>query len=81
MYEGLTRLLIIFFTHPGILVSIPATGMGYSWARGLFQAAMVLVLHSPSEGKVSFSYTMQVVYWMILGIWLYVKSLLILAGK
>jgi hypothetical protein len=53
MYGTLTSLLIVFLTHPGTLVTIPAPGL-YSWLRGLWQATWVLVMQSFSDGKTAF---------------------------
>ena len=50
MYEGWTRLLIVFLTHPGVLIPIPAEGL-WTWPRGLWQASVVMILHSFSGGK------------------------------
>jgi hypothetical protein len=41
---------------------------------------MVLLLSSPSDGKASFSNTMAILYWVMLGLWAYVKVRLILMG-
>jgi hypothetical protein len=70
MYEGWTRLLIVFLTHPGVLVPIPAEGL-WTWARGLWQASWVLVLHSFSEGK--WKRLAELVYMMILFIMVYIQ--------
>ena len=78
MYEGWTRLLIVFLTHPGVIVPIPAQGL-WTWIRGLWQATWVLIMHSFSEGKNSFY--AQVVYWVVLYAMIYVKVQLILMGK
>lgn len=71
MYEGWTRLLIVFLTHPGILVTQPATGFGFLWGRGLLQASVVLAMHGASEGKwrdiVGYG------YWGVLAMWVYIK--------
>lgn len=64
MYEGWTRLLIVYLTHPGVVVPIPVTGVIYLWARGLWQAMWVSILHSFSEGNKS--QLASIVYWMIL---------------
>ena len=79
MYEGWTRLLIIYLTHPGVILPIPATGPIMQYLRGLWQASWVLVLHSFSEG--SKSYMAQVVYWIVLVASVYVKVQLALLGK
>jgi hypothetical protein len=60
MYQGWTRLLIVYLTHPGVLVPIPGKGL-WSWARGLWQASWVMVMHSFSEG--SRSLIASLVYW------------------
>jgi hypothetical protein len=71
MYQGWTRLLIVFLTHPGILMDVPATGIMFLWARGLLQAAIVLVLHLGSEGKMS--QIIQYAYWLVLMGWAWIK--------
>jgi hypothetical protein len=63
MYEGWTRLLIVFLTHPGIVLSVPAEGL-WTWVRGLWQASWVMVLHSFSEGK--WNQLGSIAYWMVL---------------
>jgi hypothetical protein len=76
MYEGWTRLLIVFLTHPGVLVPIPATAL-WTWIRGLWQASWVMVMHSFSEGNKSLLASM--VYWVILGIMAYIQVAIALA--
>lgn len=76
MYQGWTRLLIIFLTHPGVLVPIPVTGV-LSWMRGLWQASFVMVMHSFSEGTSNF--LAQMVYWGILFTMVYVQAAIALA--
>lgn len=71
MYEGWTRLLIVFLTHPGIVLTITARGFLMQWARGLWQASWVMVLHSFSEGAKS-----QLASWAYVGVllaWAYVQ--------
>jgi hypothetical protein len=70
MYEGWTRLLIVYLTHPGVLVPIPAPGM-YSWIRGLWQASWVMVMHSFSEGTKNL--LAAVVYWGLVFIMVYIQ--------
>jgi hypothetical protein len=71
MYEGWTRLLIVFLTHPGIIVSIPAKGFALSWARGLLQAAVAVAMHVPSEMKTS--QLIQYLYWFAFLGWVWIK--------
>ena len=77
MYEGWTRLLIVFLTHPGVLVPIPAPGVIFQWIRGLWQASWVMVMHSFSEG--SRSLLASLVYWVILGVMAYIQVAIALA--
>lgn len=78
MYQGWTRLLIVFLTHPGVILDIPAPGL-WSWIRGLWQASWVLVMHSFSEGK--YAMIAPFVYWGVLLTKVYINVQLILAGK
>jgi hypothetical protein len=77
MYEGWTRLLIVFLTHPGVILPIPVTGPLFLWARGLFQASLVMTMHSFSEGSRSF--LAEMVYWGILFIMVYIQAAVALA--
>ena len=70
MYEGWTGLLIVFLTHPGVIVPIPATGV-WTWVRGLWQASWVMILHSFSEGK--WNQLASMVYWIVLIMTAYIQ--------
>lgn len=76
MYTGYTALLIVFLTHPGVLIPIPAPNV-WSWLRGIWQAAWVMVMHSFSEGKNNWMASM--VYWVILYMWAYIYVAIALA--
>jgi hypothetical protein len=76
MYEGWTRLLIVYLTHPGVILPIPAPGM-YSWLRGLWQASWVMVMHSFSEGTKNLFASM--VYWGVLFGTVYIQVAIALA--
>jgi hypothetical protein len=69
MYEGWTRLLIVYLTHPGVLLPIPGKGL-WSWARGLWQASWVMVLHSFSDGSRAFLASL--VYWVFFGLSIFI---------
>lgn len=71
MYEGWTRLLLVFLTHPGILISQPATGIGFLWLRGLLQAGVVVAMHAASEGK--WKDIVGYAYWALFGTWALLK--------
>ena len=77
MYEGWTRLLIVFLTHPGVLVPIPATAL-WTWIRGLWQASWVMVMHSFSEGNKNTLAAL--VYWGILFTMAYIQVAIALAS-
>lgn len=53
MYGVKTSLVLVFLTHPGILLPISAPG-AWSWLRGLWQASWATGLQAFSEGKYSF---------------------------
>lgn len=76
MYEGWTRLLIVFLTHPGVLIPIPVSGL-MSWPRGLWQASWVMVLHSFSDGTKK--ELASIVYWGILIVMIYIQLAIALA--
>jgi hypothetical protein len=76
MYEGWTRLLIVYLTHPGVILPIPAPGM-WSWIRGLWQASWVMVMHSFSEGNKNV--LASIVYWAVLIIMAYIQVAILLA--
>lgn len=77
MYGFLVSFLIVFMTHPGVMYNFFDPGV----PGGLFQAAMVLMLSAPSDGKESFAITMKFIYWAIFAVWAYVKVKMILAAR
>lgn len=79
MYEGWTRLVFVFLTHPGIVADVPATGIGFLWLRGILQASIVLGMHGASETK--WKQLMEYVYWGALALWFYIKVQLALVGR
>jgi hypothetical protein len=76
MYGYAITFLLVFLTHPGVAYNIFDPGI----PGGIFQGLFVLLLQSPSDGKASFADTMSIVYWVILGIWAYVRVRIALAG-
>jgi hypothetical protein len=77
MYGYLVSFILVFLTHPGVAYNFFDPGV----AGGVFQGLAVLFLSAPSTGKASFSNTMSIVYWVMLGIWAYVKVRLILSAR
>ena len=77
MYGYLLTFVIVFLTHPGVAFNFFDPGV----PGGIFQGLLVLLLQSPSDGKASLSVTMSILYWIMLGIWAYVKIRLMLAGR
>jgi hypothetical protein len=77
MYEGWTRLLIVFLTHPGVLVPIPAEGL-WTWARGLWQASWVMILHSFSENS-KWKQLAEMSYWLFLFVMVYIQVAIAMA--
>jgi hypothetical protein len=77
MYERVwTRLLIVFLTHPGVLIPIPVEGL-FSWVRGLFQASAVLLMNSFAVGK--WKQIAEMVYWILLLVMAYIQVAIALA--
>lgn len=76
MYGNIISFILIFLTHPGVAYNFFSPGI----PSGLFQAVVVLVLSSPSDGKASFANTMSIIYWMLLGLWAYVRVRMALAA-
>jgi hypothetical protein len=76
MYGNIISFILVFLTHPGVAYNFFDPGV----PGGLFQGFMFLLLSSPSDGKASFSNTMAILYWVMLGLWAYVKVRLILMG-
>lgn len=68
--------VIVFLTHPGVIFNFFDPGV----PGGIFQGLFVLLLQAPSDGRASFSYTMGILYWIILAIWAYVKVRMLLSG-
>lgn len=77
MYEGWTRLLIVFLTHPGVLVPIPAEGL-WTWVRGLWQASWVMILHSFSENS-KWKQLAEMSYWIVLFVMVYIQVAIAMA--
>lgn len=77
MYGYLLTFVIVFLTHPGVAYNFFDPGV----VSGLFHAIVVLILQLPSDGKAGFSYTMGIIYWVLLGLWAYIKVRLALMGK
>jgi len=77
MYGYLLTFVIVFLTHPGVAYNFFDPGV----PSGIFQGLFVLLLQAPSDGKVGFSYTMGIIYWILLAVWAYVKIRLLLAAK
>lgn len=66
MYGTRVSLILLFLTHPGILLPIPAPGI-WSWLRGLWQAGWVTGLQAFSES--SYSFAAEVTFYSIFLLW------------
>jgi hypothetical protein len=75
MYGYMLTFVIVFLTHPGVAYNFFDPGV----PGGIFHALVVLLLQSPSDGKMSLSYTMAIIYWILLAVWAYVKVRLLLS--
>ena len=77
MYGYATTALIIFLTHPGVAYTFFEPGI----FGGMFQAMVILLLQSFSEGRKSQADTFEILYWIAFGLWAYVKVQLALARR
>lgn len=75
MYDWLTSSVIVFLTHPGILIDmdIPENipGPAASVFRGMWQAMWVLIMQSFSDGAQHF--VAYFTYYFIFLVWLAIK--------
>lgn len=69
MYGYATSFILIFLTHPGVAYNFFDPGI----FGAIFQSFVILLLQSPSDGRPSFSYTMSIIYWLMFGMWMYIK--------
>lgn len=69
MFGYAVSFILIFLTHPGVAYNFFDPGI----FGGLFQAVVVSILQLPSDGRPSFAATMGFLYWVMLGLWAYVK--------
>jgi hypothetical protein len=77
MYGYLVSAILIFMTHPGVAYNFFDPGV----PGALFQCVAVIVLSLPSTGGAGFAGTMSFLYWLMLGLWAYIKVRMTLAGK
>jgi hypothetical protein len=69
MYQGWTRLLIVFLTHQLIVGFLPSSGILFSYLRAILQAVLVLFMHGASEGK--WNVLTEYLYWAAFALWGY----------
>lgn len=76
MYGYLTTFLLIFMTHPGVMYTLMDPGI----FSGAIHAGIVLLLQLPSEGQASSGRTVEILYWVAFGLWVYIKARMALIG-
>jgi hypothetical protein len=69
MYEGYTRLLIVYLTHLFFVPLMPSTNIGFAWGRGLLQSLVVMAMHAPSGYSKTASTISEYVYYGMLALW------------
>lgn len=80
MYEGYTRLIIVYLTHLFFVPLIPSTNIGLAWGRGLLQSLIVMAMHGPSEYSkttaegVSWAYVGMVALWISVQLAIVIKE-------
>lgn len=76
MFGYFLTFIIVFLTHPGVAFNWFDPGV----PGGIFQGLLVLLLQYPSDVSEGLKNSMTIVYWVMLGIWAYVKVRIALAG-
>jgi hypothetical protein len=59
--------LIVFLTHPGVIIPISTTGI----PGGALQTLLVWIMSLPGERSAGFAWTMYVVYLVFLFVYMY----------
>ena len=77
MYGYVISSILVFLTHPGVVYNFFDPGV----PGGVAQVLAFLALQSPSDGRASFANTMTIIYWVVLGIWAYIKVRTMLAAR
>lgn len=77
MYGYLTTAILIFLTHPGVAYNFFEPGI----FSGMFQAVAILLLQTASEGRASQAATIEIVYWIMFGLWAFIKVRLALSSR
>jgi hypothetical protein len=78
MYEGYTRLLIVYLTHLFFVGFMPSTNIAYAWTRGLAQSLIVMFMHVPSEYSKAISTIVSWMYYGILVLWAGIQAAIII---
>ena len=78
MYEGYTRLIIVYLTHLFFVPLVPSTNIAFAWGRGLLQSLFVMAMHAPSEYSKATSYLVSVIYAGMLALWVGVQVAIII---
>ena len=76
MFGYLITFILVFLTHPGVAYNWFDPGVG----GGMFQGLLVLLLQYPSDISTGFKNAMTIVYWVLLGVWAYIKVQIALKG-
>jgi hypothetical protein len=80
MYGYLVNAILIFLTHPGII--LPITSPGILSAVG--QVLLVWTLNAPADKAPALATAMALVYYIAFGLWAFIKARITmwgLAGK
>jgi hypothetical protein len=76
MYGYATTFILIFMTHPGVVYTFFDPGISSAIAH----ATTVVFLQSASEGRPSGATTIEILYWVLFFVWIYVKIRMALMG-
>lgn len=70
MYGYLVNAILIFLTHPGIIIPIASPGI----LSAVLQLVLVLALNAPSDKAPSIATASATVYYIVFFLWAFIKA-------
>jgi hypothetical protein len=76
MYGYLVNAILIFLTHPGIILPITSPGL----LSGAGQVLLVLLLNAPADKAPAVATATAMVYYIVFGLWAFIKARITMWG-
>jgi hypothetical protein len=76
MYGYAINALLIFLTHPGIIIPVSSPGI----LTGILQSVLVLALNAPSDKAPAIATASATVYYIIFFLWAFIKARITMWG-